>query len=318
MTDDSMTGSGPIAGRHQIDTAALTGWLERHVPGFQGPLTLEQFKGGQSNPTYKLITPQRSYVMRAKPGPAAKLLPSAHAIEREYRVLHALAATEVPVGEVICLCQDETVIGRAFYIMAFVDGRVLWQQSLPGMTPAERGSIYDEMNRVISCLAQGRLQGDRSRRLRQAGQLLRAADRPLEQAVPCLGDRADRGDEPPDRLAARPHSARRRDHHRARRFQARQHDLLARPSRRSSRCWTGSSRRSGTRWPTSRTTAWATTSRRSSSAALPVLTSRHSAFPAKRTTRQATAGGPAATESRTGTSTWRTTAFALLPSCRGS
>jgi aminoglycoside phosphotransferase (APT) family kinase protein len=90
--------------------------------------------------------------MRAKPGPAARLLPSAHAIEREYRVLSALAITDVPVAEVICLCQDEAVIGRAFYIMAFVEGRVLWQQSLPGMSPAERGRVYDEMNRVISAL----------------------------------------------------------------------------------------------------------------------------------------------------------------------
>jgi aminoglycoside phosphotransferase (APT) family kinase protein len=151
-TDDATTGSGPVADRHRIDAAALAAWLGRQMPGFRGPLTIEQFKGGQSNPTYKLITPDRSYVMRAKPGPAAKLLPSAHAIEREYRVLKALAGTEVPVGEVICLCPDEAVIGRAFYIMAFVDGRVLWEQSLPGMEPAERGRIYDEMNRVISAL----------------------------------------------------------------------------------------------------------------------------------------------------------------------
>ena len=154
MSDDSMTGSGPVASRHRIDEAALAAWLEQQVPGFRGPLTLEQFKGGQSNPTYKLITPGRSYVMRAKPGPAAKLLPSAHAIEREYRVLAALAGTDVPVAEVICLCQDESVIGRAFYLMAFIDGRVLWQQSLPGMTPDERGRTYDEMNRVISALHQ--------------------------------------------------------------------------------------------------------------------------------------------------------------------
>ena len=154
MSDDAMTGSGPVASRHRIDDEALTAWLERQVPGFRGPLTIEQFKGGQSNPTYKLITPTRSYVMRAKPGPAAKLLPSAHAIEREYRVLSALAGTGVPVAEVICLCQDESVIGRAFYLMAFVDGRVLWQQSLPGMTPEERSRTYDEMNRVISALHQ--------------------------------------------------------------------------------------------------------------------------------------------------------------------
>ena len=152
MSDDSMSGTGPVASRHRIDGEALAAWLEREVPGFQGPLSIEQFKGGQSNPTYKLVTPERSYVMRAKPGPASKLLPSAHAIEREYRVLSALAATDVPVGEVIYLCQDEAVIGRAFYVMAFVDGRVLWEQSLPGIAPAERGRIYDEMNRVISAL----------------------------------------------------------------------------------------------------------------------------------------------------------------------
>ena len=149
-----MTGTGPVASRHRIDVKALEVWLGEQVPAFHGPLAIEQFKGGQSNPTYKLVTPARSYVMRAKPGPASKLLPSAHAIEREYRVLKALAATDVPVGEVICLCQDEAVIGRAFYIMAFVDGRVLWEQSLPGLDSAERGGIYDEMNRVISALHQ--------------------------------------------------------------------------------------------------------------------------------------------------------------------
>ena len=152
MSDDSMTGSGPVTGRHQFDVDALTAWLTREVPKFRGPLTVEQFKGGQSNPTYKLTTPSRSYVMRAKPGPASRLLPSAHAIEREYRVLAALAGTDVPVAEVICLCQDESIIGRAFYVMAFADGRVLWQQSLPELSPTERGKVYDEMNRVISAL----------------------------------------------------------------------------------------------------------------------------------------------------------------------
>jgi aminoglycoside phosphotransferase (APT) family kinase protein len=90
--------------------------------------------------------------MRAKPGPAAKLLPSAHAIEREYRVMDALAATDVPVARMLALCEDESVIGRAFYVMEFVEGRVLWDPSLPGMTPAERAAIYDETNRVIAAL----------------------------------------------------------------------------------------------------------------------------------------------------------------------
>jgi aminoglycoside phosphotransferase (APT) family kinase protein len=115
-------------------------------------LRVEQFKGGQSNPTYKLITPQQIYVMRTKPGPAAKLLPSAHAIEREFRVMRALAGSAVPVAQMHLLCADEAVIGRAFYVMQFVDGRVLWEQSLPGFTPDGRNAIYDEMNRVIAAL----------------------------------------------------------------------------------------------------------------------------------------------------------------------
>jgi aminoglycoside phosphotransferase (APT) family kinase protein len=145
-------GTRPLTDRQRFDTDALAAWLARHVDGFAGPLTLEQFAGGQSNPTFKLITPSRSYVMRAKPGPAAKLLPSAHAIEREYRVMRGLAGTGVPVAQMLALCEDESVIGRAFYVMEFVEGRVLWDQSLPGMTPTERAAIYDEMNRVIAAL----------------------------------------------------------------------------------------------------------------------------------------------------------------------
>jgi aminoglycoside phosphotransferase (APT) family kinase protein len=145
-------GTQAVSQRHAFDVAALQRHLERALPGFAGPLTVEQFKGGQSNPTYKLITPQRTYAMRSKPGPAARLLPSAHAIEREFRVMSALAATDVPVARMHLLCEDESVIGRAFYVMQFVEGRVLWEQSLPGFTPAARGAIYDEMNRVIAAL----------------------------------------------------------------------------------------------------------------------------------------------------------------------
>ena len=145
-------GTRPVAERQRFDTDALATWLAAHVDGFEGPLTVEQFAGGQSNPTFKLVTPKRSYVMRAKPGPKAKLLPSAHAIEREYRVMAALGATDVPVAKMLALCEDETVIGRAFYVMEFVEGRVLWDQALPGMTREQRGEIYDEMNRVIAAL----------------------------------------------------------------------------------------------------------------------------------------------------------------------
>lgn len=135
-----------------FDIDALAAWLASNVEGFNGPLSVEQFASGQSNPTFKLVTPARSYVMRAKPGPAAKLLPSAHAIEREYRVMDALASTGVPVARMLALCEDESVIDRAFYVMAFVEGRVLWDPSLPGMTRDERAAIYDEMNRVIAAL----------------------------------------------------------------------------------------------------------------------------------------------------------------------
>jgi aminoglycoside phosphotransferase (APT) family kinase protein len=153
MTEaQNFTGTRPVTDRHAFDTAALERWLGERLSGFAGPLTVEMFKGGQSNPTYKLITPQRAYVMRAKPGPVAKLLPSAHAIEREFRVMSALAGTDVPVAQMHLLCEDESVIGRAFYVMQCVEGRVLWEQSLPGMSNAERSDIYDEMNRVMAAL----------------------------------------------------------------------------------------------------------------------------------------------------------------------
>jgi aminoglycoside phosphotransferase (APT) family kinase protein len=110
------------------------------------------FKGGQSNPTFKLVTPGKSYVMRMKPGPKANLLPSAHAIEREYAVMRGLYGTAVPVAEMYCICEDESVLGRAFYVMEYVEGRVLWDQTLPGMDKQQRSAIYNEMNRVIAAL----------------------------------------------------------------------------------------------------------------------------------------------------------------------
>jgi aminoglycoside phosphotransferase (APT) family kinase protein len=149
---DHFQGTKPMAGSHAFDSEALQAYLMERLPDFAGPLSVEQFKGGQSNPTYKLVTPTSSYAMRSKPGPASKLLPSAHAIEREFRVMSALAGSDVPVPRMHLLCEDEAVIGRAFYVMEFVQGRVLWEQSLPGMTRDQRGAIYDEMNRVIAAL----------------------------------------------------------------------------------------------------------------------------------------------------------------------
>jgi aminoglycoside phosphotransferase (APT) family kinase protein len=151
MSNES-TGTRPVAENQKFDVAALEAWLAANVSGFKGPLSIEQFKGGQSNPTFKLITPSRTYVMRAKPGPAAKLLPSAHAIEREFAVMKALAATGVPVAEMFAICVDENIIGRAFFIMEFVEGRVLWDPSLPELDNEGRKQIFAEMNRVIAAL----------------------------------------------------------------------------------------------------------------------------------------------------------------------
>ena len=153
MTDfDHFIGTRAIAASQAFDAKALEMYLGHHLDGFTGPMAVEIFKGGQSNPTYKLITPGRSYVMRAKPGPIAKLLPSAHAVEREFKVMRGLQDTAVKVPKMFCLCEDESIIGRAFYIMEFVEGRILWEQSLPGMTKQQRREIYDEMNRVIAAL----------------------------------------------------------------------------------------------------------------------------------------------------------------------
>ena len=150
--NDNFVGTRPVSEAHQFDVGALEAWLKQHMPGFAGPLSVEMFKGGQSNPTFKLITPGASYVMRAKPGPVAKLLPSAHAVEREFAVMRGLYGTAVPVAQMHVLCEDESVIGRAFYVIEFVQGRVLWDQSLPDMSKQQRRDIYNEMNRVIAAL----------------------------------------------------------------------------------------------------------------------------------------------------------------------
>ena len=139
-----------MAASHAFDPQPLQEWVAKHLHGFDGLLAVEQFKGGQSNPTYLLRSPTGRWVMRTKPGPVARLLPSAHAIEREFRVMRALAGTGVPVARMLAMCEDESVIGRAFYIMEHVEGRVLWDQGLPGLEAAERAALYDEMNRVMA------------------------------------------------------------------------------------------------------------------------------------------------------------------------
>ncbi|MDK6078064.1 phosphotransferase [Massilia varians] len=150
---EEMMGTKPVSERQRFDVGALGAWLEAHVEDYPGgSLAVEQFKGGQSNPTFRLEARGRRYVLRTKPGPAAKLLPSAHAIDREFRVMRALHGAGFPVPRQYALCLDEAIIGRAFYVMECVEGRVLWDQSLPGMSAAERAAIYDEQNRVIAQL----------------------------------------------------------------------------------------------------------------------------------------------------------------------
>lgn len=135
-----------------IDPARLAPWLAAHVPDAAGPLTVTRFSGGQSNPTFRLDTPGGRYVLRRKP--AGEVLPSAHAMDREFRVLSALHGTAVPVARPLALCTDAAVIGSMFYVMEHVEGRVFWDQDLPGLSPAERGAIYDGMGAAIAALHQ--------------------------------------------------------------------------------------------------------------------------------------------------------------------
>jgi aminoglycoside phosphotransferase (APT) family kinase protein len=127
---------------HPLDLPAdvLAAYLEAHVDGFRGPLTASKFKGGQSNPTYRIDAASGTYVLRRKP--PGQLLPSAHAVDREFRVLQALHGTSVPVAQPLHLCSDESVIGSMFYLMSFVDGRIFWDPSLPDMDAAGRADIY--------------------------------------------------------------------------------------------------------------------------------------------------------------------------------
>ncbi len=133
-----------------FDTARLEAWLKTRIPGFKGPVEARQFKGGQSNPTYLLTTPSRRYVLRRKP--PGKLLASAHAVDREFRVLSALHREGFPVAQPLVYCDDDSVVGTAFYVMAHVEGRVFWVPALPGLEPSDRAAIYDAMNDTIARL----------------------------------------------------------------------------------------------------------------------------------------------------------------------
>lgn len=148
--EEANTGTKPVAESHKFDEAALERWMSANVEGYQGPLQVRQFKGGQSNPTYQLVTPSKKYVLRRKP--PGKLLPSAHAVDREYRVISALGPTGFPVAKTYGLCTDDSVIGTWFYIMDMVEGRILWDQSLPSYSPEERRAIFRAKTKTLADL----------------------------------------------------------------------------------------------------------------------------------------------------------------------
>ena len=142
------SGTRPVDDRLRFDQTALERWMKERVPGFAGPIAVSQFKGGQSNPTYRIDSPGGAFVLRRKP-PGA-LLPGAHAVEREYRVLDALGRQNFPVARVHSLCEDEAVIGTAFYVMDMVEGRIFWEAELPGLASDERAACFDAMNATIA------------------------------------------------------------------------------------------------------------------------------------------------------------------------
>ncbi|QUT06551.1 phosphotransferase [Sphingobium phenoxybenzoativorans] len=149
-TADANVGTTPVREGYAFDEAALAAWMQANVAGFSGPLTVEQFKGGQSNPTYKLVTPGKSYVLRRKP--PGQLLKGAHAVEREAKVLTGLEKADFPVAHVHGLCTDDSVIGTWFYVMDMVEGRIFWDATVPGVSNAERAAIFDAMNATMAQL----------------------------------------------------------------------------------------------------------------------------------------------------------------------
>src|SRR6266404_9321253 len=145
-----VSGKENQTGRRDLNESELLAWMREHVDGFAGPLSVERFAGGQSNPTYKLTTPEKLYVLRRKP--TGVLLAGAHAIEREVRVSRALETTGFPVAHVHAVCFDDAVIGTHFYVMDYLAGRTYWDAELPDVVPSERGAHFSAMNRTLARL----------------------------------------------------------------------------------------------------------------------------------------------------------------------
>ncbi|MBV9330214.1 MAG: phosphotransferase family protein [Alphaproteobacteria bacterium] len=147
---ETFSGTKEVSEPHRFEVKALEAYLSDRIDGFRGPLEVRQFRGGQSNPTYQLVTPNRKYVLRRKP--PGKLLPSAHAVDREFRAISALHPTGFPVARPYLLCEDDSVIGTMFYVMECVEGRVVWESTLPGLDKKQRWATYDAMNETIARL----------------------------------------------------------------------------------------------------------------------------------------------------------------------
>jgi aminoglycoside phosphotransferase (APT) family kinase protein len=147
---NAFSGTREVAERLRFDLGRLEAYMRDQVPGFAGPAAVSQFKGGQSNPTYLIDTPQRRYVLRRKP--PGKLLPSAHAVDREFKVISAVHAQGFPVAEPVLYCADDSIIGTAFFVMGYVEGRVFWEPQMPASNPAERARVYDAMNTTLAQL----------------------------------------------------------------------------------------------------------------------------------------------------------------------
>lgn len=147
---ETFSGTKEVTEAHRFDVNKLETYLAQRIEDFRPPLEVRQFRGGQSNPTYQLITPNRKYVLRRKP--PGKLLPSAHAVDREFRVISALHPTGFPVAKPYLLCTDESIIGTMFYVMDCVEGRVIWEGTIPGSNKQERRAIYDAMNETLARL----------------------------------------------------------------------------------------------------------------------------------------------------------------------
>ena len=145
---EKFTGTMDVQEKLKFPEKKLEEYLSDTIPDFEGNLSVKEFKGGQSNPTYQLVTPKKKYVLRRKP--PGKLLPSAHAVDREYRVITALNSVNYAVPKTFCLCEDESIIGTIFYVMEMVDGRIIWEPTIPNSSPDIRKEIFAAKNKTLA------------------------------------------------------------------------------------------------------------------------------------------------------------------------